>query len=216
MSVKDVKNIIALIPDILVYIVPGALFLYIFYFICSKENDKETESHFLFKSIILSFVLTNFVKLCGKPIIWILSLQIKKQFVVPSFLKVSSIILFSIVSSYLFSIFYKTKFLTDILKKFGVTRSVHKNCWNEVADSELGMWVRVYIPSEKVVYCGKLRKYEEKDDNYLFFLSNYNSYTYDNKDIDDFGDADEKWVALNIKDTSRIELFYSKQSSKIQ
>lgn len=216
MTPKEIEELIKILPDILIYVVPGAIFLYIHYFICSNEDSKENEKHFIFKSIILSFIIVNFLKLLGKPTIsfieQITGLQVNKTIV--SF-KIALILIASIILSYLLSQLYLSAFFQKLLNFLGINKSIHSKWLNDIVDLELGTGLRVYLPSERIIYCGKLRKYEEKDENYMIFLSNFSSHTYDSEEKADFTESNESWVALNTKDISRFELFYYPNSQKI-
>lgn len=207
MSPEQIKNIIILLPDIFLYFVPGAIFLSLFYFICSKENNKETENYFVFKSIMISFIIISLLKVVAKII------RLFYKFQITSTEKMIIAIITSALLAYFVSRYYNSKHFKSAVKKIGINKSLYNNIWNDVVDFERGMWLRVYLPSEGVVYNGKLRKYEEKAENYFLFLSNYQSWNYgDYNYIEDNENDDAYWVALNTKDIGRIEILFEDDS----
>ena len=88
---------------------------------------------------------------------------------------------------------------------------MHPNVWSRISDLKNGLWVRVYVPSDNVVYNGQLRSYDEpeEDQEQFILLSNYYSVAYsENTDIENYQEEGSKWVAIKIKDITRVEIFF--------
>ncbi|KAB3534504.1 hypothetical protein F8154_08830 [Alkaliphilus pronyensis] len=178
--------------------------------IYSFRKQKETGDIFL-KSIVLSYFLIILVNLVFKFFTSNLSLE-NNHFHVLILLFVSLII------GYLWAQFFQSELCCVLLGKIGINRSFRASIWDDLVDLRLGLWIRIYLPNDQIIYQGKLRKYEEKEnrENYYIILSNYTIYNYDAKCIFDNTDIINEWVAVNTKDISRIELLYSPESHKVQ
>jgi len=201
MNIEQIQTIIDFLPSIVIYVVPGYIFLWVYTFTFSK--DIENDKHAIAKSLILSFSLITLFRSLGIEI------------------SLSPLIIFVLLITSAISGFLFTKILTSkpvylLIKKIGINKSFYRDIWNDIVDFRYGQWLRIYLPEERVIYLGKLKRYEETaTDKTLIVLSNYASYDYDAEEIDNCIGSPEKIVIINTKDVSRIELYYDKKSIKI-
>ncbi len=200
MNPTEVKAFIELLPLIVVYLVPGFVFLWVKSFLLSQRIEED--NHIAVKSIVLSFILINALSIFN-------AVNINSPGWVILIIFISAILAFVFTKLILWDKFHR------ILKKCGVNRSFFKSIWNDLADMNHGVWLRLYLPEDRVVYTGTLRKYEEEQENYYLTISNYSSYSYDEKEIDNYYEDSTKWAALNTKDISRIEIFYHPESRRV-
>lgn len=202
---QGIKFLIENMHSILLYFVPGSIFLYIFLFISSKNEQREDQ--FLLKSVIISYIIITIINsICN-----LFNITLNNWIVV-----IFAITL-AVLSSYFISRYYMSNKFRELLRNRKINKSVHQNIWNEIVDVDLGNAIRLFLPSQNIVYYGTLKKYEEKDNNYYIFINEFVSYYYDhNEVINNFIDKKEYWAAINIKDVARFELYYDKDSDRIK
>lgn len=202
-----IKEIISLIPLLIIYIVPGYVFISIKDFIINKK--KSEDKNFILKCIVISYIIINLEMLildCFK-----ISIDISSsKSVVFTFC-------FSILVGYLYSILIQSELSDEFIKKIKINRSLKTDIARDIVDFELGMWVRVFLNSEQIIYVGKLRKFERvSDTSYDIVLSNFIQYGYlGEKAFVDNQNNNKEWVFINVKDNYRIELVYDPRSRKI-
>lgn len=207
---NNLKNIIELAPALIVYIAPGYIVLWVKSFILSENinNDK----YVILKSIVLSYVIVNFEKT-----IIFNNFDYNNMDTLDSCFIVITVLIAMLIGYLIPKIMLSNAFC-NILKKIGINKSMQPNVWCDIADLEFGVWIRVYINSEKVIYDGKLRKFEEPDEDkdYYISLSNYSSYSYTGDDMENNRLDSDKWVVINAKSINRFEVFYNEKSKKIK
>lgn len=200
-DLNNIKQFIELIPTLIVYIIPGYIVLWINCFIRSKKAEKD--SHIILKSIVLSYIIISIEKyICY-------SNNATVDIYSPEF--ITATIATSALLGYFITIITLKPWFSEVLISFGVSKTLHPNVWSRISDLKNGLWVRVYIPSDNVIYNGQLRNYDEPEENQEQFilLSNYYSVSYsENTDIENYQNDGSKWVAIKIKDVTRVEVFF--------
>lgn len=200
MNIEQVKAIIEFLPHIVLYVVPGYIFLWVYAFMFSKNIEED--KHAIVKSIVLSFFIITLFRSMGFEVDfspWI----------------VLSLIVVAMLGGFLYCKVCSCNKIYRLFMRTGINKSLHGNMWNDLVDLEHGLWLRVYLSNEKVIYLGKLKRYEETTtDKTLLILSSFITYKYNSDEMENYKDSPEKMVAINTKDISRIELFYDKKSKK--
>lgn len=195
-----IKDIISVLPLLIIYILPGYIFISVKNFIMNKKQVDN--KNILLKSIVISYVIINYEMLVTRidissPITIILT------------------ICFTVFISYLYSMFIQSECSNTILKKLKINTSLKEEMLTDIVDFELGMWIRVYLSSDKLIYVGKLKKFEKiSDANYNIALSNFILYKYSGEERVNNKDNNTEWVFINVKDNYRIELVYLPKSKK--
>lgn len=125
-------------------------------------------------------------------------------------------LIFSIVISYICSIFIQSELSSKALKKIKISRSLKTDIMSEIVDFESGMWIKVFLSTEQLIYLGKLRRFEKIGENsYDIVLSNFILYNYSGDELLNNEDFITEWVFINVKENYRIELSYNENSKKI-
>lgn len=199
----DLRIIIESLPTIILYVVPGYLFLWVYSFKLSQEIGKDR--YLLLKSIVISYLIIIPIDTVGKVCHLISSDSYSGKILV---------MVIAVVTGYLFSSFVASYSFTNLLKRIRIYRTIHSNIWNDVADDDHGVWIIAYMPEEKLIYKGAIIKYEEKTDteNIYLLLGNYTLLNYDGEVIQSFEDRHNRCVLINTRNVSRIELEYHPQS----
>lgn len=204
----NLDGLINAIPLIMVYVVPGYVLLRISNFQLAKKTDQD--QYILVKSLMISFVFIS----VGETL-W--GYLFKETQPLQDVAFRNTMIVSAAAVGLLWSKFLTSPIFEKILYTLGVHKTLHGGMWGDIVDFEYGLWLMVYIPTDKVVYAGKLRKYKEAEShgNYTVFLSNYTLYDYKANILKDYVEDNDKWVSLHSKDIARIELFYHLASNKI-
>lgn len=198
-----IKILIENLPKIFIYFVPGAIFLSITAFICSKRNSDY--KYYIFKSIVISYMIIKFIEL----------IQAISYKISPFLTEQILAIIIAILSAYFLSILYTSSKFEKILSFFKINKTVHDNIWNDIIDYEKGTYILAYVPSEKIVYQGLFQRHEERDGDVYITISNYATKDYNNKVINNYKNLDNEVVMINTKNISRFEFTYSNESVKI-
>lgn len=208
MDVNYVKELIEFLPTIFVYFVPGYIFIRMNCYAFTKDINKI--NNLLLRSVVVSYmiiVLVNFI-------FGICNIDFNLEYVIVKII----LIFVSIIAGVFYPKVVMSKYCSNILKKLGFSKSFNPNIFDDIIDKENGTWIVVYIPEERVVYQGVLQRYEDSEDleNYFLVLSNYKLYDYKQHIVEDNLFVPNKWIMLNTKDISRIEILYSENSQKVK
>lgn len=208
MGPENIITVIEALPLIFIYFVPGYIFIKIMSYRFSKNLDNI--NHLLLKSIVASYIIILIVKM-----IFIL---FKQNFNLDNILIKVLTILLALISGVLVPKIITGELFNKALKKMGFNKSMNPNIFDDIIDVENGTWFVVYIPSEKKIYQGIIQRYEDRDylEDYFLILSNYKLYDYKGNEIEDNTFVPTKWVMVNTKDISRIEILYSEDSKMIK
>jgi hypothetical protein len=203
MNLDNVAAIIKELPTLVMYLVPGYLVLWIMGFMLSRDVDKD--DHIVVKSIVLSYIFIN----VGSLII--------RQSVLNSVTSEMVVMGLALVIGFATAQILLSGHFETLLRRIGVTRSIHSIFLNDIIDLKLGLYVKVYLRNERVIYAGQIRKYEEREssDNSYFVLSSYCQSDYEGVLLQDHENDDSYRILLNTKDISRMELCYHPDSLKI-
>ncbi|HBV97994.1 MAG: hypothetical protein JL50_01205 [Peptococcaceae bacterium BICA1-7] len=187
----------------IMYLVPGYLLLWIMGFMLSIKIDKD--SNMIIKSIVISYILINVGNL------------LVGQNVLVSLISKIGVMASALIIGFIAAKIVLSGFFASILKRIGVSKSIHKNFFNDIVDLEYGLCVMVYLPNERMIYKGEIRKYEESDDpkNAFILLAGFVQYNYDGEVLMNCENEHNQRILLNTKDISRMELYYHPKSKRI-
>lgn len=202
-----IKDIITVLPLLIIYILPGYIFISIKDFILNKKPIED--KNILLKSIVISYVIVNLEKL--------ISIHFsRKDMDISSPKSIIITFVLSIIIAYVYSMVLYCPRTTKLLKFLKITRSLKLDILTEIIDFDKGTWVRVFLNTEEIIYVGKIRKFEQITDASCYIvLSNFITYNYENELFVDNENCNTEWVLLSVKDNYRIELVYKSSSKKI-
>ncbi|WP_271814197.1 hypothetical protein [Clostridium beijerinckii] len=215
MSGKEILEIVEILPKLLIYFLPGVLFIKIVEYLLSITRS---ESKFMFVYYILvSYMFINFGELISK-------FRYGYFDIYSSEFTLGTVIL-SIVLGYVTGSFLKNDISLNVLRFLRIYRTNSTSIFADIKDVELGTWIKVYLNDDKLVYSGAFREYEDSSnyDNTFILLSHYISYSYNKYDKTDISEnilVDERrktqWVAIKVKNINRIEIDYAENSKKLK
>lgn len=195
-EIVNINNIINIIPTLLEYLVPGFIFLTIRNFSFSKDNSKD--KYILIKAIIISYLFLEIIN----PIL----------FPVINMLRVNSEIrpyLFIFLVTFVSILYVKLNIEDKLISLLGSNKTSQEDCFEAIINSKSGAWIRAYLSEERIIYMGKLKYYDDKEnkDNRKIVLTLFSSYSYDGDKLESNEDDYGSLVLLSMKDIKRIEIF---------
>lgn len=186
LKLKDIADII---PSLLNYFVPGFIFITIRNYSLSRDSIKDT--NIFIKSVVVSSIFIQFMKI-------VISVN--------NYWFSFAIILFSFFIGILYIRF---NIESKILKLLKLNKTTTGDFFDDIIDSRNGPWIYAYIPSEQLIYLGKLINYEIASDGKArsIVLTSYKVFSYAEELIADYENESNRQLLLNTKDISRIEIF---------
>ena len=199
-DVLKLKEFIEILPLFLNYIGPGYIFYKISEFQLGRSGNKE--NNYLFNYLIFSYFLNV-----------LLSIFLNQEDRLYSFI----LLTISVVLSVIYVNVIEKNWFIEFLSKFNFYKGIKTDIISEIVDSKLGVWIKIYIKSEEVIYIGKLIRYDNEMENMhrYMVLSEYCCYSYDGDVLEDNYGEYTKCVLLNIANVNRLELLYDEDSEKI-
>lgn len=203
MGILDLSQIIDELPNILMYICPGYITLWIHNSVIARKLEQN--NYMIIKSIVLSYIYVMVAR-------WV-------YFINP--LIIVSII--AVICGVAFRKIITSKCFNKIVQFFGIDSTPHNDIIDRLRDIS-GTWFRVYLDAQSIMYEGYLR-YDRMDveDERVIALSGYIKYKILDKAIiteesgtfteleiiEDFTCDNSKWIALKYDLVTRIEVVYN-------
>lgn len=201
-NITWVIDFIAQIPQLLLYVVPGYVTLYVYRYIRYQDRkSSEQVSYLLFNSIILSFILRCiFASVYPRSVVF-------EPFVSDEV--VICLIILGVVVGFLWAKFVPSCVARCIRSKLGISRTSHDNIWDDIL--EPGIWLRAWVPNSGCSYVGQIKFVENFERKPIIVLTRYQYLNDDAEPVVDHSHDLGKSVMLNLEDFERIELTASTQ-----
>lgn len=196
-----IENIMHLIPQLLMYFIPGYISLEIRR--NNRQENKYIDRDLVILSITYSFIIGMIVFLIDMiPIINIEELDYECKVVI----KISIAILFG----FAITVYPETNLAKYVRKLLKCNAEPYSNVWNLAMKNPKGAWARVYLENENILYVGMLINYtcDPDEERKEILLSGYSSYNIcNNSCIENFEGDEKATVYINADDVKRIEIF---------
>lgn len=184
------KSIISQIPNFLLYVAPGYIFLVI---TSSLTYQKLEIEHRIISSIIVSFVITTFLLSANVLLVKKLGVLITG----PYAFHISEI-LFTVVLAYIYFRFVNSTLCKNIFTKLKICRTVNNSIWADAI--ETGDWIQVYFDEDNISYYGLVCLIEEGTSHPQVVLSYYR-VKKKGRIVEDYWDDDNTHQAKECKKT---------------
>lgn len=195
-EIININNIINIIPTLLEYLVPGFIFLTIRNFSFSKDNNKD--KYILIKAIIISYLFLEIIN----PILFPITNMLRISTEIIPYIFIFLVTIISIL-------YVKLNIEDKLISLLGSNKISQEDYFEAIINSKNGAWIRAYLSEEKIIYMGKLKYYDDKEnkDNRKIALTSFSSYSYDGDKLESNEDDYGSLVLLSMKDIKRIEIF---------
>lgn len=198
MTANEIIEIVNAIPDLIQYVYPGAITVYLFKFF--KGYSIENYKGFIICSIALSYIYEIIVK-------FFTNFDSNQQLKMNMFL-----IILSITCSYSAYRLLESEVVGEILMYLGISTSVKSEEFSLLNSDEQYTYLRIYLKNKPLVYEGYLKNYEKEGKPFVI-LSQYKECVidednlYEEKEMKDknFYGQDREWILIYISDIDRIE-----------
>ena len=196
-------KLIEFLPQVIIYIILGFIFLRIFRYMCTIKNSEEYE-HIVWESLLVGFVLNHCYML----------IPISVNYAVD----IIGMIVMTVILAGVFSKIYSSNKLDKALRYLGVHRTRNKYIWKDIEDHDYKMEVALMNPDTKEAYQGVIVYYEEFEKHPQIVLTQYRYWEDWHKEEPDmnFTDNPEKIALVDTAQFSRINIIYDKKSRKIK
>lgn len=203
---SELSDLLSLLPQIIVYLAAGFLFLQVFHFIASIQNPSDYQ-HVFMKSLIVGFVICSCLA--------IIPIRFKYQ---P--LNLVLLLLICVGMAYLTGRIYGSSTFRKVLKCLHISRTVNPYIWNDIDDfskEPQSLWVYLEYRSIGVSYYGLLITIEDFQRYPQIVLGCYTKIDseYPARSRDFSKDPTQR-VLLDTDKADLIELVYNEASDNIK
>jgi len=172
MSTDDIIKIIDAIPKYIIYIYPGYLTIYLYYFLRAKSMSDSKAA--LLKSIAISYIYVTLINKIPASELW-------KNFV---------LIIISIMAAYLSYLFVKSKDIAGIFHALDIEVTCLDNEIEALQGFDKGAWLVIYLKDDDVVYEGWLHHKDlEQGRKQYIIINGFRKYF-----IDDDGSPKQPYI----------------------
>lgn len=196
-----IEKLIELIPNILLVLVLGYIYLKIYNFISYSKNIKSYEYVFI-KSVvcgtILEYTIGFFTNMLYKPWNYIL------------------IIFVTVFLAFISAKLINSNLFRQIFKKLGITRTFNRNIWQDLMDKEHSLWADVRSKKLQRHYFGQIVLVEEFERYPRIVLSRYTIYDKHNNIIEDYDKDPTQRIVIETTLYDDIRLVYNENSKNIK
>lgn len=195
-----IVKLIDKIPDILLFIVPGYIFVSIFNFILFKDkrNDENSQTNFIIlKSISISYIFKLFLDK-------IKTITCLSKCSIDDSLNAIILVVACLLISYVTALICRTKSFNKFLLKIGIRRTINSDIWLDIVSD--GCWLRVFSKDEQKSYLGQCRFHESHKNEPIIVLIKYQILDEYNDVICDYSNNVNRKIVLNLKDFERVEV----------
>ncbi len=183
------------IPEILLYIVQGYVYLTAYYWISFKDNKDFT--NLIIKSVAASYILKLIFDKMNTSFNITFDSNINYTI---------SLIIFSAILGFLIGKILSHRYFNLLLHKLHVGRTTNENIWDDVIKPYT--WLRVYM-KDGTSYLGQYRYGESFKSEPIIVLFTYQKLDIDGNIILDNSEDSSRVIILNTKDFEKIEVIYS-------
>lgn len=192
-----IKDLIDILPQIIIYIVTGFVFVKTFHFVALKQNITDIE-HILTSSLVIGYIYCN--------IAYLIPISISYE------IDTALIVLSTLFLGYLFGKIARSKYMLNILDCLKIRDTGNLYLWDDIMDNDYPM--KVIISFENSSYEGMLHNYETYSNEPHIVLCSYILKDKDGKIIKDLSNNNTEIVILNTAKADSVNILYYKDSKE--
>lgn len=195
MSAEDILQIIEAVPQYIVYVYPGYLTIYCYYFLRGRTL-RETNA------VLVKALAISYIYLCA----------VENWNIPPGMEKNAVLIAISLVAAYISCRITKSRKIISVFNFLKINTTFYDNEMDTLAEFDRGAWLVVYLKDDDVVYEGSLgvKELEEGKRKYIS-LDRYWKYYLDVEGkprepyIEDHSDNPGETAVIFYEDIKRVE-----------
>lgn len=194
---KIIQDLLNILPNILLYLVTGYLYISIFHFVALKES-KEEMNHVLTSSLVIGYIIVNIMNMIPFSI----------SYSVDSI----GIAFTGAVSGFVFGKIYHGRLFDRTVQLFHIRSTPNKYIWTDLMDMDYPIYVTINMKDGNT-YCGYVSVIEEFNRNPQIALASYKQTTPDGITIDHEYDH-QSVILVDTQDAKSIIIHYDEDSGK--
>ncbi len=197
------NELIEALPQYILYIVLGFIFLRIFRYMSTIKNSNNYD-HIIWESIVVGFILNTLYKAI--------------PFSINQPIDTIGMIIGTIFAAGLSAKLYSCKHIDKGLRKLGIYRTRNTFIWQDIEDKDNATYINAVNPETNEAYSGMLKYYEDFERNPQIILQNYKYWEdWHNKTPTlDFSNEPEYTILIDTTVFSRITVIYLPESEKVK
>lgn len=196
----DLNDLFEILPDIILYIAAGYLFILTFSFISLRKKVDDINGVFCV-SLSIGFALKA-----------ILCAAVKIRF--SYYVNIVGFLAFSAVLGCVVGRVLDCKWLKKILKKMQIHRSINENLWHDIIDiDKKTMWIRAVSWERNQVIVGILVMVEEFQRYPQLVLQQYQIFDLEGKLTEDYIERPNQHILIRSENFDTIDIVYDIASS---
>lgn len=192
-----IKELAEILPQIIIYIVTGYVFLKTFHFVALKQNEMDVE-HILTTSLVIGYVFWS--------IAYIIPFSISYE------IDAIGIVLSALVLGYIFGRIIRSKQVIKLLDLLKIRDTGNKYFWDDLMDDTYAM--KAKISYENMIYEGMLHNYESYSNDPHIVLGAYVIKNSEGKAVKNYSEDNSRIIILNISNAISVEVIYDKESKE--
>lgn len=193
-------ELIKLLPEIILYLVLGFIFIRTYRFIRINKNPDD------YKNILIEILISGFIL---RKLFAIIPLNLNK------YIDTIGMIIGSFFFGIIIARFVNSKLLDNVLSVFKIRQTVNYSFWNDIEDKDAAIYIEVIDHENNIGIDGKLVLYEAFTRQPLIQLSAYRK-SKDNKIINDFSNQPERTILIDTSKYKDLFITYDKNSKKTE
>lgn len=194
------SDLVKLLPEIILYIVLGFIFIRTYKFTRIIKNINEYQ-HIFTVSLIVGFILWNIYSLIP------ISLGI--------YVDTIGMIISSVIMGFISAKIINSNKLHKLFQKLKISQTVNQKIWADIEDKDNAIFISIEDKTNHVLTDGMLVLYESFERQPLIQLSAFRQFQ-DGEIINDFSDNPERTILIDTSKYENIVITYNPDSEKIK
>lgn len=190
------SDLISYLPDVIIYIVLGFIFIKVYRFVSVIKNPSDYK-HILTESLIYGFILNSIYNLIYSMIPININIYIGRI----------CMILLTVMAAYISARIVYGQLFTNILCKLNIHQTPIKDFWVDITQGEYSSYITVIDDKHQSIIRGKIKLIETYNDRPLIQISNYTTTDFNTGEISEQKD-DFETIVIDSSKYSEIYLWH--------
>lgn len=186
------------LPNIIIYLAIGYIFLKTYHFVALQQDSEDVE-HILVGSLVIGFVYFNICSLI--------------PFSISSEVDIFLIFVSSIIVSYISGRIRSSNKLISLLDFLKIRNSMHKYIWDDLMDNDYPM--KIIVKINEATYNGMIHYIENYSNSPHIAMASY-KIEFDDGKILDYSNNPEQVMVIDTSKADYVEIIYDKESIPYQ
>lgn len=198
---RIIRDLLDILPSVILYLASGCVFLQVFRFVALKERNQEI-NHLLTMSLVIGYIIVTIMNI----IPFAISYQID----------CIGIVFTSAAAGFLLGKIYMSNQLNKILQRLHIYTTTKESIWMNYIDFEYPCYLTIHM-GDGTIYSGYYKSMEGNVRDPLIVLAAYKHTSESNEILLEDHENDENFVVmLDMKKLKSVEFQYYRNSEMCQ